>query len=99
MKGYWPMPTETSNVLRDGWLNTGDLASTDEDGYFPVVDRKKEMILGAGGRNMYPRELEEVLCQHPRVQACAVVGIPVSLEKGERVKAYIVLKEGKTAIE
>jgi len=98
MKGYWQMPTETANVLRDGWLYTGDMARMDADGYFQIVDRKKDMILGAGGFNIYPREVEEVLYQHPKVQECAVAGVPVK-EKGERVKAFIVLKEGKTSTE
>ncbi len=99
MKGYWRMPTETANALRDGWLHTGDMARMDEDGYFQIVDRKKDMILGAGGFNVYPREVEEVLYQHPKVKECAVVGVPVSMEKGERVKAFVVLKEGQTATE
>ena len=98
MKGYWQMPTETTNVLRDGWLYTGDISRMDEDGYFQIVDRKKDMILGAGGYNVYPREIEEVLYQHPKVKACAAVGVPVA-EKGERVKAFIVLKESETATE
>lgn len=98
MKGYWQMPTETANVLRDGWLYTGDIAQMDEDGYFQIVDRKKDMILGAGGYNIYPREVEEVLFQHPKVEAGAAVGIPIP-GKGERVKAYVVLKEGETATE
>ncbi|MBS3785094.1 MAG: long-chain fatty acid--CoA ligase [Anaerolineae bacterium] len=99
MKGYWRMPTETANSLRDGWLHTGDLSRMDEDGYFQIVDRKKDMILGAGGYNIYPREVEEVFYEHPKVQEAAVVGVPVSAEKGERVKAYVVLKEGETASE
>ena len=90
------MPTETANVLRDGWLYTGDIARMDADGYFQIVDRKKDMILGAGGYNIYPREIEEVLYQHPKVKAAAAVGIPVP-GKGERVKVYVVLKEGQTA--
>ena len=98
MKGYWQMPTETDNVLREGWLHTGDIARMDEDGYFQIVDRKKDMILGAGGFNIYPREVEEVLYQHPKVKECAVAGVPVA-GKGERVKAFIVLKEGETATE
>ncbi len=98
MKGYWQMPTETANVLRDDWLYTGDIAQMDEDGYFQIVDRKKDMILGAGGYNIYPREVEEVLFQHPKVEAGAAVGIPIP-GKGERVKAYVVLKEGETATE
>jgi long-chain acyl-CoA synthetase len=98
MKGYWQMPTETTNVLRDGWLYTGDISRMDEDGYFQIVDRKKDMILGTSGYNVYPREIEEVLYQHPKVKACAAVGVPVA-EKGERVKAFIVLKESETATE
>ena len=98
MKGYWQMPTETANVLREGWLYTGDMARMDEDGYFQIVDRKKDMILGAGGFNIYPREVEEVLYQHPKVKSAAAVGVPVP-GKGERVKAYVVLKEGETATE
>ena len=98
MKGYWQMPTETTNVLREGWLHTGDIARMDQDGYFQIVDRKKDMILGAGGFNIYPREIEEALYQHPKVKQCAAVGVPVP-GKGERVKVYIVLKEGETATE
>ncbi|MGD2148126.1 MAG: long-chain fatty acid--CoA ligase [Anaerolineae bacterium] len=99
MKGYWHMPTETSNALRKGWLHTGDLARMDQDGYFQIVDRKKDMILGAGGYNIYPREVEEVLYEYPQVKEAAVVGVPVSVEKGERVKAFIVPKEGETPTE
>jgi long-chain acyl-CoA synthetase len=98
MKGYWQMPTETFNALRDGWLYTGDIARMDEDGYFQIVDRKKDMILGAGGFNIYPREVEEVLYEHPKVKEAAAVGVPIK-EKGERVKAFVVLKEGEMATE
>ena len=104
MKGYWQMPTETANSLRDHadgggpWLHTGDMSVMDEDGYFKIVDRKKDMILGAGGYNIYPREVEEVLYEHPAVMEAAAAGIPVP-GKGERVKVYIVLKEGQTATE
>jgi len=98
MKGYWNMPEETANTLREGWLYTGDIAKMDEDGYFQIVDRKKDMILGAGGFNIYPREIEDVLYEHPKVKEVAAAGIPIA-EKGERVKAYIVLKEGETATE
>jgi long-chain acyl-CoA synthetase len=104
MKGYWQMPTETANALRSGpeggapWLHTGDVAVMDEDGYFRIVDRKKDMILGAGGYNIYPREVEDVLYEHPKVLEAAAVGVPLE-DKGERVKAYIVLKEGETATE
>jgi long-chain acyl-CoA synthetase len=104
MKGYWQLPTETANALRPGpeggapWLHTGDIAVMDEDGYFRIVDRKKDMILGAGGYNIYPREVEDVLYEHPKVLEVAAVGVPVA-GKGERVKVYIVLKEGETATE
>ncbi|MBN1148104.1 MAG: long-chain fatty acid--CoA ligase [Anaerolineales bacterium] len=104
MKGYWNMPTETANVLvpdpdgGDPWLHTGDLAAMDADGYFKIVDRKKDMILGAGGFNVYPREIEDVLYEHPKVREAAVIGVPVE-DKGERVKAFVVLKQGETATE
>ena len=99
MKGYWNMPTETANALRGGWLHTGDIARMDTDGFFQIVDRKKDMILGASGFNIYPREVEDVLYEHPKVLEAAVAGIPVTAEKGERVKAYVVLKPGQTATE
>jgi long-chain acyl-CoA synthetase len=98
MKGYWNMPEETANTLRAGWLHTGDIAVMDEDGYFKIVDRKKDMILGAGGFNIYPREVEDVLYEYPKVLEVAAAGIPVP-GKGERVKVYVVLKEGETATE
>jgi long-chain acyl-CoA synthetase len=98
MKGYWNMPEETANTLREGWLHTGDIAVMDEDGYFKIVDRKKDMILGAGGYNIYPREIEDVLYEHPKVLEVAAAGVPVA-GKGERVKVYVVLKEGQTATE
>jgi long-chain acyl-CoA synthetase len=104
MKGYWQMPTETANTLRDHgdgggpWLHTGDVAAMDEDGYFQIVDRKKDMILGAGGYNIYPREVEDALYEHPAVLEVAAVGVPVE-GKGERVKVYIVLKEGQSPTE
>ena len=95
MKGYWNMPEETKNTLRDGWLYTGDIAKMDQDGYFQIVDRKKDMII-AGGFNIYPRDIEEVLYQHPKVKEAVVAGVP-DLYRGETVKAYIILKEGQTA--
>jgi long-chain acyl-CoA synthetase len=104
MKGYWNMPTETANTLRVGpeggepWLHTGDMSVMDKDGYFQIVDRKKDMILGAGGYNIYPREIEDVLFEHPKVLEAAAVGVPIP-DKGERVKIYIVLKDGETATE
>lgn len=97
MKGYWNMPGETARVLRNGWLYTGDIAKMDEDGYFYIVDRKKDMIV-AGGFNIYPREIEEVLFEHPKVKEAVVVGIPDPY-RGETVKAYIVLKEGESLTE
>jgi long-chain acyl-CoA synthetase len=95
MKGYWNMAEETRNTLRDGWLYTGDIARMDQDGYFQIVDRKKDMII-AGGFNIYPRDVEEVLYRHPKVKEVVVAGVP-DLYRGETVKAYIVLKEGQTA--
>jgi long-chain acyl-CoA synthetase len=92
MLGYWNRPEETAAVLRDGWLLTGDMGYMDADGYFYVVDRKKDMII-AGGYNIYPREVEEVLFEHPAVQEAAVIGVPDPY-RGETVKAFIVLKEG-----
>jgi len=97
MKGYWNRPEETAQTLRDGWLYTGDIATMDEDGFFTIVDRKKDMII-AGGYNIYPREVEEVLYRHPKVQEAAVAGIPDPY-RGETVKAYVVLKPGETATE
>jgi len=88
MQGYWNMPTETENTLRDGWLYTGDIARMDELGYFYIEDRKKDMII-AGGFNIYPREVEEVLATHPAVLEAAVAGIP-DAKRGETVKAWIV---------
>lgn len=94
MKGYWNRPEETAMTFADGWFLTGDLGYMDEKGYFYVVDRKKDMII-AGGFNIYPREVEEVLYEHEAVQECIVAGIPDPY-RGETVKAYIVLKEGKS---
>ena len=90
MKGYWKMDEETKKVLINGWLLTGDMAKMDEDGYFYIVDRKKDMII-AGGYNIYPREVEEVLYEHPAIMEAAVVGVPDPY-RGETVKAFIVLK-------
>ena len=97
MKGYWNRPEETAETLRDGWLLTGDLGYMDDDGYFYIVDRKKDMII-AGGYNIYPREIEEVLYEHPAVQEAVAAGIPDPY-RGETVKAYIVLKEGTNVTE
>lgn len=92
MKGYWNRPDETASTLKDGWLRTGDLATMDEDGYFTIMDRIKDVII-ASGFNVYPREVEEVLYEHPAVREAAVLGIKDEY-RGETVKAYIVLKEG-----
>lgn len=92
MQGYWNRPEETAEVLRDGWLHTGDVAEIDEDGYFKIVDRKKDMII-VGGFNVYPRDVEEILYQNPKVLEAAVAGIP-DKKSGELVKAYVVLKPG-----
>ena len=103
MKGYWGMPTETANVLRQDetgkvWLHTGDVAEMSEDGYFRIVDRKKDMILAAGGYNVYPREIEDVLYEHPKVMEAAAIGVPVG-GSDQRAKVFIVLRPGETATE
>ncbi|MFQ5986338.1 MAG: long-chain fatty acid--CoA ligase [Thermoplasmata archaeon] len=92
MKGYWNKPDETSLVLRDGWFYTGDIAKMDEDGYFHIVDRKKDMII-VGGQNVYPRDIEEVLFEHEAVEQAAVIGVPDEF-KGEVPKAFVTLNEG-----
>ncbi|MFW6113852.1 MAG: long-chain-fatty-acid--CoA ligase [Actinomycetota bacterium] len=97
MKGYWNKPEETASTLRDGWLYTGDICTMDSDGYFYVVDRKKDMII-AGGFNIYPREIDEVLYEHPKVQEAVAVGVPDEY-RGETVKAYVVLKAGEECTE
>jgi len=97
MKGYWNKPAETAQVLRDGWLHTGDIARRDEAGYYYIVDRKKDLII-AGGFNIYPREVEEVLFEHPQIKEAAVVGSPDEY-RGETVKAFIVLQDGAAASE
>ncbi|MCX5906487.1 MAG: long-chain fatty acid--CoA ligase, partial [Deltaproteobacteria bacterium] len=95
MKGYWNRPEETVKSLRNGWLYTGDIARMDEEGYFYIVDRKKDMII-CGGYNVYPREVEEVLYQHPKIQEACAVGVPDPY-RGETVKAFVVLKEKEQA--
>ncbi len=87
MKGYHNRPDETSKVLKDGWLLTGDIATVDEEGYFTIVDRKKDLII-TGGFNIYPREVDEVLFTHPKILEACAIGIPDSYS-GERVKAYV----------
>ncbi|TYP70187.1 long-chain-fatty-acid--CoA ligase [Paenibacillus methanolicus] len=92
MKGYWQRPDETAKALKDGWLRTGDMARMDEDGYFFIMDRMKDMII-AGGYNIFPREIEEVLFEHPAVEECVVLGVPDQY-RGETVKVYVVRREG-----
>jgi long-chain acyl-CoA synthetase len=93
MQGYWNRPDETATAIKDGWLHTGDIATQDEDGYFYIVDRKKDVII-VGGFKVYPRDVEEVLFQHPKVAEAVAVGLPDE-HKGERVKAYVVLRSGE----
>jgi len=97
MKGYWKMSEESAAVLRDGWLYTGDIGKMDEDGYFYITDRKKDLIKYKG-YSVYPREIEDVLYEHPAVKLCAVVGKPDPVA-GEIPKAFVVLKDGATATE
>jgi long-chain acyl-CoA synthetase len=93
MKGYLDRPDATEEAIKDGWFHTGDMGTVDEDGYFSIVDRKKELII-RGGYNVYPREIEEVLYEHPAVRECAVIGVPDD-KMGEEVGAAVVLKEGQ----
>src|SRR5918996_677733 len=102
MKGYWNRPDETADMIRvhkDGirWLHSGDIAKMDEEGYFSIVDRKKDMII-VSGFNVYPTDVEQVLYRHPKIQQVCVVGIP-DAKTGEAVKAYVVLKPGQTSTE
>jgi long-chain acyl-CoA synthetase len=94
MKGYWQREHETAMTIRDGWLYTGDMGRMDEDGFFSIVDRKKDLII-AGGFNIYPREIEEVLFEHPAILEATIVGVPDEY-RGETVKAFVVLKPGMT---
>ena len=93
MKGYWQRPEATEEAMRGGWFHSGDMARTDEDGYFYIVDRKKDMII-RGGYNVYPREVEEVLFEHPKIREAAVLGVPHD-EWGEEIGAAVVLHEGE----
>lgn len=97
MAGYWNRPQETERVLTDGWLSTGDIVRMDEDGYFYIVDRIKEMAI-VSGFNVYPSEVEEVLYRHPKVEKAAVIGVPDDVT-GEAIKAFVVLREGERATE
>jgi long-chain acyl-CoA synthetase len=94
MKGYYNRPEATAEVLRDGWFRTGDLARRDEDGFYYIVDRAKDMII-RGGFNVYPREIEEVLMTHPAVSLAAVVGVPHE-SHGEEIKAFVILEPGQS---
>ena len=94
MKGYYKKPEATAESIVDGWFKTGDVAHRDEDGFYFIVDRKKDMII-RGGFNVYPREVEEVLYAHPAVLEAAVIGVPHE-RLGEEVKAVVVAKAGKT---
>ena len=95
MLGYWGHPEETANVLRNGWLHTGDIAQMDERGFFTIVDRLKDLVI-VSGFNVYPTEVEDVLYRHPKVLKCAVIGLPDE-KTGERVKAFIILRPGETS--
>ncbi|WP_431027137.1 long-chain-fatty-acid--CoA ligase [Lysinibacillus sp. LZ02] len=97
MKGYWNMPEETQVTLRNGWLYTGDIAKVDEDGYLYIVDRKKDLII-ASGYNVYPRDIEELLYEHPAVQEAVVIGVPDEY-RGETIKAILVKKAGHDVTE
>ena len=97
MRGYLNKPDETEQTITDGWLHTGDIAMMDSDGYFFIVDRKKDMII-CGGYNVYPRDIEEVFFSHPKVQEATAIGIPHPT-RGETVKVFVVLKNGETATE
>jgi long-chain acyl-CoA synthetase len=94
MKGYWNRPDETASTLRNNWLYTGDIAYMDEDGYFFIVDRKKDLII-SGGYNIYPREIDEVLHEHPKIKEAVAVGVPHHT-RGEIIKAYVVVQPGET---
>ena len=93
MKGYWQRPEATEEAMRGGWFHSGDMARVDEDGYFFIVDRKKDLII-RGGYNVYPREVEEVLYEHPKIREAAVVGVPHD-EWGEEIGAAVVLHDGE----
>jgi long-chain acyl-CoA synthetase len=95
MKGYWNKPAETAEVLRGGWLHTGDVGYVDEDGYFWITDREKDLIIKAG-ENISPRTIEEVLFKHPKVSEAAVIGMKDEVY-GEEIKAFLVLKPGQDA--
>jgi long-chain acyl-CoA synthetase len=95
MQGYWQRADATAETLVDGWLHTGDIAMMDEEGYFFIVDRKKDMII-SGGYNVYPRDIEEVLFEHPKIAEATAIGVPHP-SRGEQVKVFVVLKPDETA--
>jgi len=97
MKGYYKKPEENKKALKDGWLHSGDIAVKDEDGYFYIVDRTKDMII-RGGLNVYPREIEEVIMQHSAISFVAIIGVPDD-KLGEEIKAFVVLKENQSLTE
>jgi long-chain acyl-CoA synthetase len=97
MAGYWQRPEETAKTIKDGWLWTGDIAKRDKDGYFYIVDRKKDMIL-VSGFNVFPNEVEDVLASHPKVLEAAVVGVP-DAASGEAVKAFVVARDKSLTVD
>ena len=97
MKGYYRNPTETEQVLRDGWLYSGDIGTMDEEGYLSVIDRRKDLII-AGGFNVYPNEIDDILFAHPGVQEACTVGVPDEY-RGETVVSYVVPRSGETLSE
>ena len=97
MKGYYKLPSASAEALKNGWMHSGDVAVQDEEGFYSIVDRTKDMIL-RGGLNVYPREVEEVIIQHKSVSLVAVVGVPDE-KMGEEIKAFIVLNEEKSVSE
>ncbi len=94
MQGYYRNPEGTEKAIQNGWLHTGDLARMDDEGFFYIVDRKKEMIV-SGGENIYPKEIEDVLIKHPAISDVVVIGVP-DPDWGESVKAFVVAREGQT---
>ena len=97
MKGYYGRPDATAESIQDGWFRSGDLGRKDEDGWYYIVDRSKDMII-RGGYNVYPREIEEVLMSHPDVSLAAVIGVPHE-SHGEEIKAVLIMNEGSTVTE
>jgi long-chain acyl-CoA synthetase len=95
MQGYWQRSDATAETIVDGWLHTGDIAKMDDEGYFYIVDRKKDMII-CGGYNVYPRDIEEVLFEHPKIAEATAIGVPHPT-RGEQVKVFVVLKLGESA--